>query len=47
MRLEQPALLYDAFMTIGAIEADHDPNQVERGTRPVPHVDGGIGTPRA
>jgi ubiquinone biosynthesis protein len=30
MRLEQPALLYDALMTIGAIEAEHDPNQVER-----------------
>jgi ubiquinone biosynthesis protein len=30
MRLEQPALLYDALMTIGAIEAEHDTNQVER-----------------
>jgi ubiquinone biosynthesis protein len=30
MRLEQPALLYDALMTVGAIEAEHDPNQVER-----------------
>jgi ubiquinone biosynthesis protein len=30
MRLEQPALLYDALMTVGAIEAEHDPNEVER-----------------
>lgn len=30
IRLEQPALLYDALMTVGAIEAEHDPNQVER-----------------
>jgi ubiquinone biosynthesis protein len=30
MRLEQPALLYDALMTVGAIEAEHDPNAVER-----------------
>lgn len=30
MRLEQPSLLYDALMTVGAIEAEHDPNEVER-----------------
>lgn len=30
MRLEQPALLYDALMTVGAINAEHDPDQVER-----------------
>jgi len=30
MRLEQPALLYDALMTVGAIEAEHDPNEVAR-----------------
>ncbi|MGB7859934.1 MAG: AarF/UbiB family protein, partial [Acidimicrobiia bacterium] len=30
MRLEQPALLYDALMTVGAIQAEHDPNQIER-----------------
>lgn len=30
MRLEEPALLYDALMTVGAIEAEHDPNEVER-----------------
>ncbi|MGD2043654.1 MAG: AarF/UbiB family protein [Acidimicrobiia bacterium] len=30
MRLEQPALLYDALMTVGAIRAEHDPDQVER-----------------
>jgi ubiquinone biosynthesis protein len=30
MRLEQPALLYDALMTVGAIQAEHDPGQVER-----------------
>ncbi len=30
LRLEQPALLYDALMTIGAIDAEHDPDEVER-----------------
>lgn len=30
MKLEEPALLYDALMTIGAIQAEHDPNEVER-----------------
>lgn len=30
MRLEQPALLYDALMTVGAIKAEHDPARVER-----------------
>jgi len=30
MRLEQPALLYDALMTVGAIQAEHDPNEIER-----------------
>jgi ubiquinone biosynthesis protein len=30
MRLEQPALLYDALMTVGAITAEHDPDAIER-----------------
>jgi ubiquinone biosynthesis protein len=30
MRLEQPALLYDALMTVGAVRAEHDPDDVER-----------------
>ncbi len=30
MRMEQPALLYDALMTVGAIRAEHDPTEVER-----------------
>lgn len=30
MRLEQPALLYDALMTVGAISSEHDPDQIER-----------------
>lgn len=30
MRLEQPALLYEALMTVGAIRAEHDPDEVER-----------------
>jgi ubiquinone biosynthesis protein len=30
MRLEQPALLYDALMTVGAVQAEHDPDEVER-----------------
>jgi len=30
MRLEQPALLYDALMTVGAITSEHDPDEIER-----------------
>jgi ubiquinone biosynthesis protein len=30
MKFEQPALLYDALMTVGAIQAEHDPDRVER-----------------
>ena len=30
MRLEQPALLYDALMTVGAITSEHDPDDIER-----------------
>jgi len=30
MRLEQPALLYDALMTMGAITSEHDPDDIER-----------------
>jgi ubiquinone biosynthesis protein len=30
MRLEQPALLYDALMTVGAITSEHDPDGIER-----------------
>ncbi|HEX6219936.1 MAG TPA: AarF/UbiB family protein [Acidimicrobiia bacterium] len=30
MRLEQPPLLYDALMTVGAIKAEHDPDEIER-----------------
>jgi ubiquinone biosynthesis protein len=30
MRLEQPALLYDALLTVGAITSEHDPDEIER-----------------
>lgn len=30
MRLEQPALLYDALTTVGAITSEHDPDEIER-----------------
>lgn len=46
MRLEQPALLYDALMTVGAIQAEHDPGEVERELAQFLTSLGGPGFPR-
>jgi len=46
MRLEQPALLYDALMTVGAIEAEHDPDDVERSLAQFLASIAGTGLPR-